>query len=129
MEKRYVAVVNGQLANDQGEVELPLICDWPNRPRQKVCHETGKPSLTRYQLIHYDAETNTSRVALFPVTGRSHQLRVHMQAIGHPIIGDNLYGCEESQKKSNRLNLHAEFIRFLHPIEGHPVEINCGPNF
>ena len=85
--KTYIAVVYGHLEQDTGQVELPLICDWPNRPRQMVDLENGKHALTQYQVISRN-ENNTTRVKLFPFTGRSHQLRVHMQAIGHPILGD-----------------------------------------
>lgn len=94
--KRYIAIVDGRLQANTGEISLPLICDWPNRPRQKVDHEIGKPSLTRYRLLNYDARTNSSRVELEPITGRSHQLRVHLAELGHPILGDELYGSESS---------------------------------
>ncbi len=89
--KRYVAVVAGQMPQTCGEINLPLITDWPNRPRQMVSFELGKPSLTRYQVLAYDAVTDTTRVELEPITGRTHQLRVHLQALGHPILGDELY--------------------------------------
>jgi len=88
--KRYVAVVHGLVQPDDGVVDLPLIADWPNRPRQMVCHERGKPSQTRFQVLARDAVTAQTRVALEPITGRSHQLRVHMLALGHPIVGDPL---------------------------------------
>ena len=110
--KRYMAVVAGKLAADIGEVDLPLICDWPNRPRQKVDFEVGKPSQTRYRLLAYDAASDTSRVELEPITGRSHQLRVHMQSLGHSILGDELYGVESS---APRLLLHAARLSFQVP--------------
>ena len=110
--KRYIAVLAGKLAAESGEVDLPLICDWPNRPRQKVDFEVGKPSQTRYRLLAYDAASDTSRVELEPITGRSHQLRVHMQSLGHPILGDELYGDEAS---APRLLLHATRLEFLEP--------------
>ena len=110
--KRYIAVVAGRLAVESGEVDLPLICDWPNRPRQKVDFDVGKPSQTRYRLLAYDAASDTSRVALEPITGRSHQLRVHMQSLGHPILGDELYGDEGS---APRLLLHAARLGFQVP--------------
>ena len=89
--KLYVAVVHGRVAPAQGEIDLPLIADWPRRPRQKVDVEHGKPSLTRYRVLAFDAEHNTTRLELEPLTGRAHQLRVHLLAIGHAILGDALY--------------------------------------
>ena len=88
MDKRYQAVVHGRVEDDDGLVDLPLITDWPNRPRQKVDHEIGKPSQTRYWVRDRDAQAGVSRVDLEPITGRSHQLRVHMLALGHAIVGD-----------------------------------------
>jgi tRNA pseudouridine32 synthase/23S rRNA pseudouridine746 synthase len=113
--KRYVAIVAGELASPTGEVNLPIAADWPNRPLHKIDHESGKPSLTRYTLLSFDAATHTSRLDLKPVTGRTHQLRVHMAAIGHPILGDVLYGEPAS---APRLMLHACSLRFAHPITG-----------
>lgn len=107
--KRYIAIVAGRLAEDCGAIDLPLICDWPNRPRQKVDFALGKPSQTTYRLLAYDPERDCSRVELTPLTGRSHQLRVHMQSLGHPILGDELYGIETS---APRLLLHATCLGF-----------------
>jgi tRNA pseudouridine32 synthase/23S rRNA pseudouridine746 synthase len=115
--KRYTAVVAGWIAEDHGEVDLPLICDWPNRPRQMVDHIQGKPALTRWQVVSRH-ETMTTRVELEPVTGRSHQLRVHLQSIGHPIVGDELYAPAQWQQTSNRLLLHACHLRLEHPVSG-----------
>jgi len=128
VDKRYVAVVDGLLAQDAGEVDLPLICDWPNRPRQKVDFDIGKRSLTKFSLIDHDAATRTSRVALEPVTGRSHQLRVHMATLGHPILGDDLYGGE-AYGKANRLLLHAMDLAFAHPVSGVRLEFHCDAPF
>ncbi|MGX9418150.1 bifunctional tRNA pseudouridine(32) synthase/23S rRNA pseudouridine(746) synthase RluA [Vibrio sp. WJH972] len=111
--KVYLAEVWGTLEQDQGEVDLPLICDWPNRPRQMVCHETGKPSQTHYQVV--ERREKTTLVRLFPITGRSHQLRVHMLAIGHPIVGDEFYAHDEAQAHSSRLHLHAAELSYYHP--------------
>lgn len=111
--KMYYARVWGVIEQDQGEIDLPLICDWERRPIQKVCHETGKPSQTHYQVVK--REEQTSIVRLFPITGRSHQLRVHMQAIGHPIVGDEFYAPSEAQAFSDRLELHAAELSFYHP--------------
>jgi len=114
--KRYVALVHGLLVSDAGEVALPLITDWPNRPMQMVCHERGKPSLTRYRVLSRDAILNQTRVELEPVTGRSHQLRVHMLALGHPIVGDPLYGDQVVQAAWPRLMLHASRLTLPHPV-------------
>ena len=113
--KRYIAVVAGRLEG-QGEVDLPLITDWPNRPRQKIDHEIGKPSLTRWRALAQDGAT--TRVELEPVTGRSHQLRVHMMAIGHPILGDVFYAPANIEALSPRLLLHAECLTLPHPVSG-----------
>ncbi|WP_448553437.1 RluA family pseudouridine synthase [Thalassotalea montiporae] len=113
-QKSYLARVYGQLDEPSGEVNLPLICDWPNRPKQKVDHEHGKKALTRYQLISQESET--ALVELTPVTGRSHQLRVHMLALGHPIIGDRLYAHDRALALSNRLQLHASSLTLAHPV-------------
>ncbi len=114
--KRYVAVVAGELADDAGEIDLPLIADWPNRPLQKVDLTIGKPSLTRYRVMERSA--GRTRVLLEPLTGRSHQLRVHLLALGHPIVGDTLYASPEIAAQSPRLLLHAHALAFAHPVTG-----------
>ncbi|MET0334089.1 MAG: RluA family pseudouridine synthase [Rhizobacter sp.] len=114
--KGYVAVVAGELAHDSGEIDLPLIADWPNRPLQKVDHATGKPSITHYRVL--SREAGRTRVALTPLTGRSHQLRVHLHALGHPILGDALYAPAEVVAMSPRLLLHASSLAFTHPVTG-----------
>lgn len=111
--KVYYARVWGQLEQDEGVIELPLICDWPNRPKQKVCFEDGKPSKTLFQVAK--REEKTTIVRLLPITGRSHQLRVHMQALGHPIVGDEFYSEGEAFQFSDRLELHAAELSFYHP--------------
>lgn len=118
-QKTYMARVWGQLAEDEGEVDLPLICDWPNRPKQMVCHERGKPALTRWQVLARNDKA--TRVRLFPLTGRSHQLRVHMLALGHPILGDRFYAEGGALKASARLALHAEELTLHHPQDGRLV--------
>lgn len=128
VDKRYVAVVDGLLARDAGEVDLPLICDWPNRPRQKVDFDIGKRSLTKFALLDRDTRVGRSRVALEPVTGRSHQLRVHMATLGHPILGDDLYGGE-AYGKADRLLLHAMDLAFEHPVSGARLEFHCDAPF
>lgn len=116
--KRYIAVVAGRLKEPCGSVDLPLIADWPNRPRQKVDLELGKPSVTHYSVLGYDAVSNVSRVELCPLTGRSHQLRVHMMAIGHPILGDELYANDAVRDAAPRLLLHAAGLTVPHPLNG-----------
>lgn len=125
--KRYVAIVDGRLANRQGEVHSPLICDWPNRPKQKVDWIEGKPSSTFFSLI--TTSTDSSRIALSPITGRTHQLRVHMLQIGHPILGDRFYNKNNSELRASRLMLHAEHISFTHPITKLDITINCQADF
>lgn len=110
--KTYQARLWGHLAPAQGTVDLPLIVDWPNRPRQHVNHETGKPARTDWRVMRLEGET--TRVRLYPLTGRSHQLRVHMMALGHPILGDPLY-AEGPAREAPRLMLHAEVLRIRHP--------------
>ncbi|MBF7073870.1 RNA pseudouridine synthase [Glaciecola sp. MH2013] len=114
--KRYYARVFGHLEKSEGKIDLPLICDWPNRPKQMVDQERGKPSQTYYKTV--SKGQYSSLVELTPITGRSHQLRVHMLAIGHPILGDRLYAHEQALAKSPRLCLHAQMHRFKHPISG-----------
>lgn len=111
--KTYIADIYGQPIELFGTVDLPLRCDWPNRPRQIVCHEQGKASITHYEIM--DKLENHCRVKLTPITGRSHQLRVHMQAIGHPIIGDPLYAHDEALRLASRLHLHAHKLTLRHP--------------
>lgn len=122
VEKMYIADVWGHMESENGEVYLPLRCDWPNRPLQMVCHEHGKPALTQWQLTTQNADT--ARLALSPKTGRSHQLRVHMQSLGHPILGDRFYAHDEAYHAAKRLHLHAAHIRFRHPTGGAWVEFD-----
>jgi len=116
--KSYLARVFGHVEQTEGSVDLPLICDWPNRPKQKIDHENGKKSLTHYLVLsHSDVidKAATTLLELTPVTGRSHQLRVHMLALGHPILGDRLYAHPEALAASNRLQLHALKLSLFHP--------------
>ncbi len=106
--KQYQAVVAGLLAEDSGEINLPLAADWPNRPRQQVSLLLGKPSCTRWTLLSRDSVAGTSRLALQPITGRTHQLRLHLAAIGHAILGDALYAPPALAAAAPRLLLHAE---------------------
>ena len=127
--KRYIAVVKGKFEQTSGEVCLPLIVDWPNRPLHKVDFDTGKPSLTLYRVLNYDETEQCSRVELIPETGRTHQLRVHMQALGHPILGDSLYADPEAKAKADRLLLHAEYLSFAHPENGERLNFVCTAKF
>jgi tRNA pseudouridine32 synthase/23S rRNA pseudouridine746 synthase len=111
--KVYLALVRGVMRQDVGQVDLPLICDWPNRPRQMVCQTTGKPALTDYEVL--ERGPDSTLVRLRPHTGRSHQLRVHMASLGHPIAGDTLYGDDAP---APRLMLHASQLGLFHPYAG-----------
>ncbi|MDH5797718.1 MAG: RluA family pseudouridine synthase [Paracoccaceae bacterium] len=115
IDKTYVARVWGRVQERTGEVDLPLIVDWPNRPLQMVDHENGRPAQTKWKVVKY--EEGATRVRLFPRTGRSHQLRVHMKEIGHPILGDPFYSTGEA-RNAPRLMLHAEKLRLRHPDGG-----------
>jgi len=127
--KKYIAVVNGAVTPSSGEINLPLITDWPNRPKQKIDFTSGKKSYTRYKLLSYDNKNNTSRLELTPVTGRTHQLRLHMLAINHAILGDKLYADKEVIEKSPRLLLHASYLSFQHPVTEIIIELNSKPEF
>jgi tRNA pseudouridine32 synthase / 23S rRNA pseudouridine746 synthase len=124
VDKRYVAIVAGKLEPEAGEVNLPIVADWPNRPLQKIDAQLGKPSLTRYRVLGFDA--GNTRMELEPVTGRTHQLRVHMKAIGHPILGDVLYGDATS---APRLMLHATTLDFFHPVTRTFLHFVSTPSF
>ncbi len=127
--KAYQAIVYGKLS-EQGQVDWPLRCDWPNRPRQEI-HPEGKAALTHWHVLEYltIGHQVCTRVRLTPVTGRSHQLRVHMAHMGTPIIGDNLYAHEQALAAAPRLNLHAEVLRFNHPINHQRMQFYCAPDF
>lgn len=124
IEKRYVAVCAGQMEQDSGEIALPLAIDWPNRPKCKVDLIHGKPSLTRFRVL--DISETRSRLALEPVTGRTHQLRLHLAAIGYPILGDALYGDAHS---APRLLLHACALAFRHPGSGESLRFEHAAPF
>jgi len=127
VDKRYIAVVDGWVAEDQGCIDLPLAADWPNRPRQRVSLDGGKPSQTRWRVLDRTTlagapAVRRTRLALEPITGRSHQLRVHLSAIGHPIVGDALYAAA-APAPASRLMLHASSLCLAHPLDG------CALNF
>lgn len=122
--KRYIAVVAGMLVNplpDNGwnTIDLPLILDWLARPRSIVHHQLGKPSVTHWRLAtEVPPGPGMTRLELEPVTGRSHQLRVHLQAIGFPIVGDPLYASPAQEAMAGRLLLHARALELPHPVTG-----------
>lgn len=124
--KTYVARVSGILEPKVGSVDLPLIVDWENRPRQMVCHETGKAAVTDWRVQRYEADA--TRVRLMPKTGRTHQLRVHMLALGHPILGDPLYATGEVADYS-RMMLHSEELRIKHPDSGVSMRFRVSAEF
>ena len=126
--KYYQALVWGHVEQDHGGVELPLICDWENRPRQKICFERGKRAVTFYDVLQR-YPNNTTRVKLTPITGRSHQLRLHMLALGHPILGDKFYAHPQAKALSPRLCLHAESLQIQHPITGETMEFTAPVGF
>jgi len=116
VKKVYYALVWGTVEHNEGQIDLPLIADWENRPRQKVCVKTGKPSLTQYEVI--DRRGETTLLKLIPVTGRSHQLRLHLREIGHPILGCDMYAHDTALQASPRLLLHASALQLCHPTTG-----------
>ena len=122
-QKSYIAVVFGQIEQESGEIDLPLICDWPNRPKQMVDLTRGKSAQTHWRVLN--RHETTTRLELTPITGRSHQLRVHMLSIGHPILGDRLYAHEQALGMSSRLLLHAQTLSFKHPRLEQIMTFNC----
>lgn len=126
--KHYLAVVSGRLAESKGRIDLAIAPDAERRPRYKICPD-GKPSVTDYQVLSYDTHTDSSRVQLSPVTGRSHQLRLHMMALGHPIVGDPFYAPAAITASSARLLLHAGWIRFRHPVRSNEIECRSDAAF
>lgn len=127
--KRYEALVQGLMAEDSGTVDAPLIADWPNRPKSIVDPVNGKPSVTHWQVLARDPVLNRTRVSLQPVTGRSHQLRVHLLHLGHPILGDILYGSDSNRLAAPRLMLHAAHLAFAHPVTGEALAFDCAAPF
>jgi tRNA pseudouridine32 synthase/23S rRNA pseudouridine746 synthase len=140
IKKSYIAIVSGRVVSAAGEIDLPLASDWPNRPRQKVDFAIGKLSVTRYLLLenlnyaarnaihHGECGIPASRLELEPTTGRTHQLRVHMAAIGHPVLGDGLYGGNTGNN-AERLLLHARALSFVHPLSQKRLTLSSEPPF
>jgi len=129
IEKLYVAIVDGCLPAAAGQIELPLAADWPRRPLQKVDAAQGKPSSTHWQVMAFDATRQATRLQLQPLTGRTHQLRLHLQAIGHPILGDALYAPVAVRERAERLLLHASELRLAHPLSGEPLRLRSEAPF
>lgn len=128
-QKQYIAVVDGIIKEESGQVDLPLICDWPNRPKQMVDHVNGKSAQTDFTVLGRDFDKSCTRLMLKPITGRSHQLRVHMMAINHAILGDRFYATGRALDASERLLLHAESISFIHPVSGETVQVSTPAPF
>ena len=126
VKKAYVARVWGELTERAGTIDLPLIVDWPNRPKQMVDHANGRSAVTDWRVMRRGE--NETRVRLYPKTGRSHQLRVHMREIGHPILGDPFY-AEGAAQDYPRLMLHSENVRFRHPDGGKGMSFTVKPPF
>jgi tRNA pseudouridine32 synthase/23S rRNA pseudouridine746 synthase len=118
VEKYYEALVWGLPNDDEGEINLPICVDWPNRPRKIVDYVNGKAAQTFYSVLDRDSGRNITRLVLKPITGRSHQLRVHLAEIGHPILGCPFYAHEQALAASERLTLHARSLKLTHPISG-----------
>lgn len=130
--KRYIAVVAGRLESPPqgwGRIDLPIVVDWPNRPLRIVDPLRGKPSLTHWRVLGHDETGLNTRVELEPVTGRSHQLRVHLRELGHPILGDTLYAPPDVQALSGRLQLHAWSLRLVHPLTGEALAFESAAPF
>ena len=132
--KTYEAVVQGRLidglgADGWGMIDLPIAVDWPRRPLRIIDAQTGKPSTTRWRVLALNEARDSTRLALEPVTGRSHQLRVHLQATGHPILGDRLYAPLAVQERADRLLLHACSLQLAHPVTGAPVRFDSPAPF
>ena len=127
IKKSYLARVWGRVEKDKGAIDLPLRCDWPNRPLQMVDHELGRSALTNWKVI--GRGEGSTQLLLSPRTGRSHQLRVHMLSMGHPILGDPFYAHEEAFKAAERLMLHALSLTLFHPSDGRICEFTSAAPF
>jgi tRNA pseudouridine32 synthase/23S rRNA pseudouridine746 synthase len=139
--KLYTAVVRGLVAdpsdaadaqnapNGWGLIDLPIAADWPRRPLRIIDAARGKPSQTRWRIESRNKVANTTRLRLEPLTGRTHQLRVHLQAMGHPILGDALYGAEEPPAQHGRLHLHASALAFAHPLTDQALQFTSTATF
>lgn len=129
IDKQYQALVSGIVTPAHGSINLPIAADTERRPLYKICQQTGKASLTHYQTLSVDEQKGQSRLLLSPVTGRSHQLRLHLCSLGHAILGDTLYATAEVAALSERLCLHAAFIKFIHPVTLKSMQFSVAPEF
>lgn len=129
IEKTYCAVVEGIIEAGSGRIDFPIMADWPNRPRQIVAPLLGKPSVTYFNVLARDLSSGITRLELKPETGRTHQLRVHLEFIGHAILGDHLYASPEAQQRSERLLLHANALSFEHPVAHQPLNYSSSIPF
>jgi tRNA pseudouridine32 synthase/23S rRNA pseudouridine746 synthase len=127
VEKTYHAMVYGEVATDEGSVELPIRCDWERRPLQMIDHDRGKHALTHYRVL--ERHRDRTRLLLMPVTGRSHQLRIHMRELGHPILGCDMYAHDDALAMADRLLLHATSLGFEHPATGEWLSVECPADF
>jgi tRNA pseudouridine32 synthase/23S rRNA pseudouridine746 synthase len=123
--KTYISVVAGHVQRDTGYIEEPIAKDLANFPQQKICHTTGKQAQSHYQVLERLDNPPRSRIRFTPQTGRTHQLRIHSQALGHPILGCDLYGTPQTWGMAARLLLHADSIAFCHPISAEPITVHC----
>ena len=125
--KTYIALLYGHLDNDEGVIDAPIAKDSQNFPLVKVCHDTGKQAQSQYKVVEYLQNPPTTRVQFTPLTGRTHQLRIHSHEIGHPILGCDLYGSEKTHSMADRLMLHANSLEFDHPVSGERIvaQANC----
>jgi tRNA pseudouridine32 synthase/23S rRNA pseudouridine746 synthase len=123
--KTYTAHLFGHLAQNDGLIDFPIAKDAPNFPLQKICVETGKSASTQYRVIERFTEAFSTKVVFTPITGRTHQLRIHSQAIGHPILGCDLYATDEAYLMAQRLMLHATSLNFDHPVSGKKINGSC----
>ena len=126
-QKTYHAICSGRLNTELGYTNLPMRCDWERRPLQMIDFKQGKGAQTFWKVLQQSLESFL--VELTPITGRSHQLRLHMKSLGHPILGDNLYADPHSLKLSNRLLLHAKTLSFTHPVTKELLSFDCPANF
>ena len=134
VEKHYQAIVQGCMSAPEsqggwGDIELPIAADWERRPLRVIDHERGKASHTRWRVLAMDEAAQTTRLELSPITGRTHQLRLHLAAIGHAILGDALYADTTTQARAPRLLLHATRLAFTHPTNGAWVQYALPPDF
>lgn len=125
IQKRYLALLEGWVTDDQGQISAPIAKDKDLFPRVKICPDTGKAALSEYTVLQRLAQPRRTLVQFTPHTGRTHQLRIHSLAMGHPILGCDLYGSEQSEQQAARLLLHASDVYFVHPARGEPCHGQC----